>query len=69
MSGIRDGRVLPRIKREASPKSVAFSPLAVYRRLAVREIPPPVDYKQSLFPLRDSRGKQTSEQARNRLPR
>ena len=27
------------------------------------------DYEQSLFPLRDSRGKQTSEWGRNRLPR
>ena len=28
-----------------------------------------LDYEQSLFPLRDSRGKRTSERARNRLPR
>ena len=27
-----------------------------------------VDYKQSLFPLRDSRGLRTGERARNRLP-
>ena len=28
-----------------------------------------LDYKQSLFPLRDSRGKRTSERAQNRVPR